>query len=244
MEAVLLWLLSFFVFTSIYWIFQFSLTLKKRLARTTAIFKIKFAARTGAAVLVGTIPVISESQGICCCGLVCHCRVFRGKLHTFETFHLFSRLPVELRLRVVCHPPRNHSILLLQWLTRLQWQYSMPSARTVEIEYDEFSSGWFSPKESRHKPCGLYGANKESRHEYLEVYSPLLQYSPSGIPDPSVTKKELSMVYFNVHLDTLYISSSCTSMVTVRKNPGPQTQRHFEMWFPSYPKHTQARATL
>jgi hypothetical protein len=94
----------------------------------------------------------------------------------------------------------------------------MPDARTVEIEYDELSSEWFSPIESRHKPCGLYGANKESRHEYLKVYSPLLQYSPSRNRDPSVTKKEVSMVYFNVHLDSLYISSSCTSMVTLRKN--------------------------
>ena len=69
---------------------------------------------------------------------------------TFDTFHPFPKLPVELRLKV--------------------WKHALPERRVVEIDYDRWA-GWFPRRKAAHEPSALLAACKESREEFLRVYS-------------------------------------------------------------------------
>jgi hypothetical protein len=109
---------------------------------------------------------------------------------SFNTFHLFPKLPIELRLKI--------------------WS-EVPEARVVEIEwFEQPESKWIAPAESAHRPCGLLGVNKEARAEYLKRWSPLCEHKePWGHAYCAHGK----ICYFNPDVDTLYIGPSTQELV-------------------------------
>jgi hypothetical protein len=80
-----------------------------------------------------------------------------------KTFHLFSKLPIELRLII--------------------WESACPDGRVLEVSfsYVQRPSMWLSPRESSPTPSSLLLANKEARQVYLSKWFPLLPSIPTHL---------------------------------------------------------------
>ncbi|KUJ07121.1 uncharacterized protein LY89DRAFT_743120 [Mollisia scopiformis] len=70
---------------------------------------------------------------------------------TQPSFHLFPKLPIELRQHI--------------------WYHALPAAAVVEIEFCTIATQWFCPVASLPPPCGLSNACAESRNMYVKYYN-------------------------------------------------------------------------
>jgi hypothetical protein len=123
---------------------------------------------------------------------------------TFDTFHLFPDLPVELRLII--------------------WILACPEPRVVEVSWIRRSSTpdglWmvFCPLESASPQCDLLFTNKEARNVYIENWTPIYpcisrdfaQYWTNLRRARHAERVRLPTMYFNPKIDTLYIGQNET----------------------------------
>jgi hypothetical protein len=117
-----------------------------------------------------------------------------------DTFYCFSKLAPELRLKI--------------------WNDSLPDPRIVEVEVwdtpdDEYE--WWASAESKHQPCGLLLASKESRYVYLKHWLPIFRYVPLDVKltkdeinreqmvDVDISDSRFPVCYFNPKIDMLYL---------------------------------------
>ena len=125
----------------------------------------------------------------------------QGLAGSFDTFHPFPKLPVELRLKI--------------------WGYALPDPRVVEIVWcgeGEIEKWWhwWAVTASRHQPSGLLRANWESRDKFLKHYAPFCRYSSSELESNDVEPVKHALdcadsphpiCYVNFDLDTVYIGA-------------------------------------
>ncbi|CAG8955034.1 hypothetical protein HYFRA_00007048 [Hymenoscyphus fraxineus] len=103
------------------------------------------------------------------------------------TFHLFPKLPAEIRLQI--------------------WSLAPPDDRVVEVGYSFNTQRWYVYRRS-YTVCGLLRANKESRAEYLRTYLPLFPLCKTLDDVRRRRADSLPISHFNIEVDTLYIGPS------------------------------------
>ncbi|KAL5322323.1 hypothetical protein ACEPPN_010296 [Leptodophora sp. 'Broadleaf-Isolate-01'] len=79
-----------------------------------------------------------------------------------STFPKFPKLPDELRQMI--------------------WEFALPEARILEIDWSDYMDDWYCPAESAGKPCAHLFICVESRQVYLKKWSPILPHIIPYIP--------------------------------------------------------------
>lgn len=100
-----------------------------------------------------------------------------------DAFHLFPKLPAELRLKI--------------------WEFTFPGPRVLEVIW--FQKEWLCSTESRHRPTFAPFANREANELFLEKWSRVTLRQVAIVSENPILP---AVSYFNPQIDTLYIGAT------------------------------------
>lgn len=116
-------------------------------------------------------------------------------------FHLFPKLPPEIRVRI--------------------WKLALPDGHVLELDFCRKIDEWYCPAESHlQSACSLLSTSRESRAEFLGVYHPLFtqKLSGGGWRGGRACKHSTShgpLVYIDPKVDTMLVSGSSDGDLTI-----------------------------